>query len=145
MREGMFSMGLELSSQILAGCRGHGDDATKRWCRLIEDEGLPGPVADRAPALLYEQDSGCEIPFVLRFDGEGSLDTTGCDQSQCIGDRVHGATRSGLGEARPSFDPKLPRVDHDGRIESMRGRKGDACAVPEQSASAHGREEFVGG
>jgi len=34
-------------------------------------------VADGAGAFFDEQDSGCEIPFVLRLDGEGSPDTIG--------------------------------------------------------------------
>jgi len=38
---------------------------------------FPIRVADGAGAFFDEQDSGCEIPFVLRLDGEGSPDTIG--------------------------------------------------------------------
>ena len=106
----MFCMGLEFGPQPFVGSGGDSDDTMKHRCRLIEDEGLPSRVADRASAFFDEQDSGREIPFVLRLDGEGSLETTGCDQSQCIGDGVHRAALSGLGERRPSGDPEFPRL-----------------------------------
>ena len=55
-----------------------------------------------------------------------------------------GRHRAGLGERRPSVAPEFPRIDHDDGIEVRSGREGDACAVQEQSASAHRGEEFVG-
>ena len=136
-------MGPEFGTQTFVGRGGDSDDTMKHRCPLIEDERFPGSVADRASAFFDEQDSGREIPFVLRLDGEGSLDTTGCDQGQCIGDGVHRAAPSGFGERRPSADPKFPRIDHDDWIEVMRKRVGHGCAVQKQSAAAHGREKFI--
>ena len=125
----MFGVGLEVGTQILAGRGGHSDHATKPRRRLIEDERLPGRVADGAATFFNEQDSGCEIPFVLRLDGQGGLDATCGDQGQCIGDGVHGAAPSGLGERRPSIAPEFPRIDHDNGIAVMSGQGGDARAV----------------
>src|SRR6185295_14202487 len=102
MREGMFGMGLELGPHVLVGRSGDSDDTTKNRYRLIEDERLPDCVVHGAATFFDEQDSSGEIPLVLRLDGEGSLNTTGCDQGQCIGDGVHGTASSGLGERRPS-------------------------------------------
>jgi hypothetical protein len=72
----MYSVGLQLGAQVLIGPGGHSDHATKPWSRLIEDEGLSGPVADRATTFFDEQDTGSHIPFVFRLDGEGGLDAT---------------------------------------------------------------------
>src|SRR5437867_10821347 len=129
LRAGMFGVGLEVGTQVLVGRGGHSDDATKPRRRLIEDEGLPGRVADGATTFLAEQDSGREIPFVYRLAGEGCLNATCGDQGQCIGDGVHGAAPSGLGERRPSIVPEFPRIDHDNGIAVMSGQGGDACAV----------------
>ena len=48
----MFGVGLEIGMQVLVGRGGHSDDATKPRCRLIEDEGLPGSVADGSRHFL---------------------------------------------------------------------------------------------
>ena len=54
----MLGMALEVGSQVLVGRGGHSDDAAKPRCLLIEDEGLPGRVADGAATFCNEQDSG---------------------------------------------------------------------------------------
>ena len=94
----MFGMGPEVGMQILVSRGGHCDDATKPRRRLIEDEGFSGRVANGAAIFFDEQDSGREIPFVFRLNSDGGLDATGGDQGQCVGDGVHGAAPSGLGE-----------------------------------------------
>jgi hypothetical protein len=65
----MFSVGVEVGVQVLVGRGSHSDDAMKSRCRLIEGKGLPGRVADGAFTFFDKQDSGREIPFVLRLDG----------------------------------------------------------------------------
>ena len=84
--------------QVLVGGGGHSNGAMKSRCWLIEGEGFPGRITDGAAAFFDEQDSGCEIPFVFRLDGQDGLDTAGRHQGERIGDGVHGAASSGRGE-----------------------------------------------
>ena len=144
MGAGLFSMGLKLGTQVLVGCGCDSDDAEKSRRGLVEDEGFSVCIADGAAAFLDKEDSRCEVPLVFRLNGESGLDAAGGNQSQCVGDGVHGAASSGLGERHPAVVPELPGIDHDDRTEVMSGREGDACAVHEQSAAAHRGEEFVG-
>ncbi len=97
-RSGTFGVSLEVGAQVLIGCGGHCDDTMKLRYRLIEGEGFPGRVADDAATFFDEQDTGREIPFVFRFDGQGGLDAAGSNQGQCVGDGIHGAAPSGLGK-----------------------------------------------
>lgn len=94
----MFGVGLEVGAQIFVGCGRHSYDAMKHRYGLIEGEWLPGRVADGAATFFDEQDSGREIPFILRLYRQDGLDTTCGNQGQRVGDRVHGAALSGLGK-----------------------------------------------
>lgn len=101
----MFGVGLEVGVEAFVSCGGDSDDAAKLGCRLIEDEGFPVRITDDAAAFFDEQDSGCEIPFVFRFNGQGGLDAAGGHQGQCVGDGIHGAALSGPGKHGPSAAP----------------------------------------
>src|SRR5580765_1599477 len=136
LRAGMFGVELKAGAQVLVGRGGYSNDTMKPRCRLIEGEGFPGRITDGAATFIDEQDSGREIPLVFRLDGQDGLDTTGSDQGKCIGDGVHGAALSGLGEGRPSVTPEFPRIDHDDVIALTSVGGGAARVVEDQSAAA---------
>ena len=94
-RAGTSGMSLEGGVKVLIG---GSDGSVEPRGRLVEGEGFSDRVGDDAATFLDEQDSSREVPFVLWLDGQGALDAAGSNQSQGIGDGIHGTAPSGLGK-----------------------------------------------
>src|SRR5512144_865288 len=108
-------MGLKQWPQMPPRRGGDGDDAVKSRDLLVEPKRPTLRVRNGSTAFLNQQDAGGQVPFILRFDGDGGMDLSRGNEGQGVRDGEHGTALDQAAEPCPSATPEFPGADHDER------------------------------
>ena len=66
--------------------RGDGDHAMKPRRRLIERQWLAGGIGNSSSAFFDQEETGGQVPFIFRFDGECGRDPSCSNQGHRVRD-----------------------------------------------------------